>query len=121
MFPDDTKRLKYDNTNKIDKKTSNIFSDYYQILVSVSKKYDQQIDYSEEVDSGCKFYKSHFKILQYLINYLIYFVICICFSNISVIYISRGHDFDWNQNITLSRKRAGANTLAEDGSLQFIN
>ena len=42
LFPDYAKRSKYDdNANIIDSKTSNIFSDYYQNLVSVSKKYDQ--------------------------------------------------------------------------------
>ena len=56
------KRLKYDNSNKIDSKTSNIFSDYYQNLVSVSKKYDQHIDYYEETESGCK---SDFLVLEY--------------------------------------------------------
>ena len=56
LFPEYAKRLKYDNSNKIDSKTSNIFSDYYQNLVSVSKKYDQQIDYYEEIESGCKSY-----------------------------------------------------------------
>ena len=68
LFPDYAKRLKYDNTNKIDSKTSNIFSDYYQNLVSVSKKYDQQIDHFEEFDSGCKLHKLCFHNLQYLIN-----------------------------------------------------
>ena len=61
LFPDYAKRSKYDdNANIIDSKTSNIFSDYYQNLVSVSKKYDQQIDCFEEFDSGCKYHKSYF-------------------------------------------------------------
>ena len=41
LFPDYAKRLKYDNTNKIDLKPSNIFSDDCQNLDSVSKKHDQ--------------------------------------------------------------------------------
>ena len=90
LFPDYAKRLKYDNTNKIDSETSNIFSDNCQNLVSLSKKYDHQIDFFEEIDSGCKFQKSYFIILQYLINNLLYVVI----SNISVTYISKSHNFD---------------------------
>ena len=53
FFPDYADRLGKDESNKIDSRTGNLFSDYYKILTSLSQKYDEPVLIHDEEMSKC--------------------------------------------------------------------